>query len=484
MSTRTAGLLSPADPPSSRAALDRVHRYLYEELGPRCGSAGAGLARARALFGALGEPQDRFRAVHVAGTAGKGSVSTFVARLLRAHGFRVGTHLSSHVYSLLERFQIDGEPAPAELVDAALARIRPAVEAVHQAGHGRPSFFEITNAIAFDLFADQVDYGVIETGLGGLLDSTNTISRADKLGVITPIGRDHQDVLGATLCEVAAQQAGILPVGGRAVAARQDSPEVEDVLSAEATRRGCDLRWVDLGPPAVRAWTRPGGTELQLRGQSTLSLGLTGQHQAGNAHLALRAVEAIAARDGWSLDPDAIWLGVRSATLPGRFERRVIGRRSVVLDGAHDPMELAALVATLQDVHPGARFPWVLAFTQDEDLDDALHVVSPSASVVVATEFCSDGGDHAANASVRAELVAAAAVDRGIPTTEASRQWWRGTRCSRCTMPWRARTRTRTRTRRCRSWSVARSTRSPRSVRERRPGERRRLARGAVGSSR
>ena len=124
-------------------------------------------------------------------------MSTFVASLLRAHGFRVGTHLSPHVYCLSERFQLDGEPAEAELVGAALDRIRPAVEAVERAGHCRPSFFEVTNAIAFSLFADRVDYGVIETGLGGLLDSTNTISRPDKLAVITPIGLDHQDLLGA-----------------------------------------------------------------------------------------------------------------------------------------------------------------------------------------------------------------------------------------------------------------------------------------------
>jgi dihydrofolate synthase/folylpolyglutamate synthase len=416
MSTGTAGgLLSPAGAPASRATLDRVRRYLYEELGPQRGAAGGGLARALALFGELGHPQDRFRAVHVAGTAGKGSVSTFVASLLRAHGFRVGTHLSPHVYCLSERFQLDGEPAEAELVDAALDRIRPAVEAVERAGHCRPSFFEVTNAIAFSLFADRVDYGVIETGLGGLLDSTNTISRPDKLAVITPIGLDHQDLLGATVPEIAAQKAGILPVGGRAVAARQPSAEVDDVLSAAAARRGCALRWVDTGPHAVQAATGPGGTELRLRGQPSLSLGLTGRHQAGNAHLALRAVEAMAGRDGWALDADAIWLGMRSAALPGRFERRVIAGRTAILDGAHNPMKLAALVATLHEVYPGARFPWVLAFKQDKDLDAALRVVAPAASVVVATRFCTGGGDHPAGASIPAERLAAAAADRGIP---------------------------------------------------------------------
>ncbi|MGY1661176.1 bifunctional folylpolyglutamate synthase/dihydrofolate synthase [Geodermatophilus sp. SYSU D00705] len=406
--------MAPVAAPASPAALERVHRYLYEELGPQRGPAGAGPTRARALFRALGDPQDRFRAVHVAGTAGKGSVSTFVASLLRAHGFRVGTHLSPHVYSVLERFQLDGQPAPAELVDAELDRIRPAVEMVERSGHGRPSFFEVTNAIAFGLFADRVDHGVVETGVGGLLDSTNAISRADKLAVITPIGLDHQDLLGPTLEEIAAQKAGILPIGGRAVVARQPGAGVADVLTAEAVRRGCGLRWVDTGASAGPARTGPGGTELRLPGRPPLPLGLTGRHQAGNAHLALRAVEAIAARDGWALDADAVRLGLRSATLPGRFERREVAGRPVVLDGAHNPMKLAALVATLREVHPGARFPWVFAVKQDKDLRAALRVIAPTASLVVATQFSTAQGDHAAGTSVPAERVARAAAECGI----------------------------------------------------------------------
>ena len=166
----------------------------------------------------------------------------------------------------------------------------------------------------------------------------------------------------------------------------------------------------------MRAETGPGGTELFLRGRRPMSLGLTGRHQAGNAHLALRAVEALAARDGWALDADAVWLGLRSATLPGRFERRVIAGRPVVLDGAHNPMKLAALVATLHEVYPGARFPWVLAFKQDKDLDGAMRVIAPVAANVVATEFRTDGGDHPAGSSIPAERIAAAAAERGILT--------------------------------------------------------------------
>ena len=180
------GLGATAGPKSS-LALDCVRRYLYEELGPRP-AHGGGLTRARALFTMLGNPHDAVASVHVAGTAGKGSVVAFIAALLRAHGFRVGAHSSPHVYSLLERFQIDGRPVAADVLLDELTRIRPAVEAMDRDTYGRPSFFEVTNAMAFGIFADRVDYSVIETGLGGLLDSTNTISRPDKFAVITPIG--------------------------------------------------------------------------------------------------------------------------------------------------------------------------------------------------------------------------------------------------------------------------------------------------------
>jgi dihydrofolate synthase/folylpolyglutamate synthase len=105
---------------------------------------------------------------------------------------------------------------------------------------------------------------------------------------------------------------------------------------------------------------------------------------------------------------------MRSATLPGRFERRVIAGRTAVLDGAHNPMKLAALVATLHEVYPGARFPWVVAFKQDKDLDGAMRVIAPVATNVVATEFRTDGGDHPAGSSIPAERIAAAAVASGI----------------------------------------------------------------------
>ena len=419
-STRAADRSALSDPALSDPALNQVTEFL-SRLGPwrqTRPDRAEGFERASAFFQMLGNPQDAVPTVHVAGTAGKGSVVAFVAGLLRAHGFRVGAHSSPHVYSLAERFQIDDQPVNPELLLRALAAIRPVAENMGESRYGPPSFFEATNAIAFHAFADQVDYSVIEAGIGGRYDSTNTITRGDKLAVITSIGLDHTEILGSTLAEITAQKAGILPVGGRAVVARPQCNEVAAALRTEQVRRGCAVELVDVATAVADAITTGSGTTMRLPRHSRWPLGLVGRHQAGNAQLAVRAVAAIATWDGWTLDEQAIANGLRSVRLPGRFERRTLSDgRPVILDGAHNPIKLSALVDTLHELHPGARFPWVVAFKQDKDLAAAMQIIAPAASSIVATEFHAATGDHPAGVSIAPERVAAAAARSGVPVT-------------------------------------------------------------------
>ncbi|MCE0762034.1 hypothetical protein LWC35_03775 [Pseudonocardia kujensis] len=391
-------------------------RYLYA-LTPAAPAGGAGrpvgTARARRLLRLLGDPQEAAPAVHVAGTAGKGSVCTFVAELLRAHGFTVGSHLSPHAYSLRERFRIDGRPASRELLVAELDRVRPAVAALERSGHGRPSFFEVTNAVAFGLFADRVDYSVIETGIGGRHDSTNVIGRRDKLAVLTAIGLDHTEVLGEDLPGIAAQKAGIIAHGGRVVSAR-NGPEIDEVVAGTAARRRAGLAVVDTAAAVGAAVTERHTTVLRTADGGRLPLGLTGRHQAGNALLALRAVEELACRDGWWIDADAVRQGLARAALPGRFERRSYAGRTIVVDCAHNAMKLAAVAETLAQVDPGRRATWVLALKPDKRLDEAVRAMAPAAGLVVATEFATEGGDHPPVRSRPADEVAAAARAAGL----------------------------------------------------------------------
>jgi dihydrofolate synthase / folylpolyglutamate synthase len=384
-------------------AIEALSDYLHDRPSFRAtGRPARGPDQARRLLRTLGDPQDSFPAVHVAGTAGKGSVTTFVAALLTAHGFAVGAFLSPHAHTILERFQLRGVPVAADVAMRHLADVAAAVCEIERRDGGRPTFFEVATALAYRIFeGENVDYAVIETGLGGLLDATNTITRRDKVAVLTTIGLDHTEVLGSTLAEIAAQKAGILPREGRAFAARDRSARVVDVIAAEARRRRCELQLVNTAEYSRAASVGPDGTVLRMPGGPALPLGLHGRHHAGNAALVLRVVEALAERDQWEIDLDAVRAGLGRARLPGRFERRVWKGRPVVLDSAHNPIKIAAVVAALRDVHPGRRLPWVLALRQDKDLGGVLDAIAPVASVVVATEFCTDDGDHTAATSAR-----------------------------------------------------------------------------------
>src|SRR5688572_622401 len=178
------------------------------------------LDRMQALLAFLGDPQEKLRVVHIAGTSGKTSAAYFVRGLLQASGARTGLTISPHMVSLAERVQIAGAPVS----DAAFVQyIHDFLPLVEKSGL-QPSYFEIIIALAFWVFAhEDVDFAVIETGLGGLLDATNTVRRADKVCVITDIGLDHTDILGETIPEIAAQKAGIIQPGNIVVVQNQQS---------------------------------------------------------------------------------------------------------------------------------------------------------------------------------------------------------------------------------------------------------------------
>lgn len=385
--------------PASPAARARVERILLGELWMP--GAGSGAERAAELLGLLGDPQDQVPVVHIAGTAGKGSVAGFLTAVLTAHGFRVGTHVSPHVHDVLERFQLDGTPAPAELVLPALEAVRGAGLRLSAADCGPPTFPEVAAATAFRLFADRpVDYAVVETGLGGLLDATNTVTRSDKLALLTTMGLDHTAVLGSTIAEIATQKAGILPRDGVCLAL-PSGPESDSAVLLRAERRRCSVRFVD--PDDVDALVPP-----------DRALGLPGEHQRANAALAVRAAAVLAGRDGWDLDADLTAAALAGLRMPGRFEERATVCGPVVLDGAHNPIKLAALRRSVETRFPGRPVGWVLSLKQDKDLPAALRALAPG-QVVVATRYAERAGRPG---PVEARTLAEAALAAGARVAE------------------------------------------------------------------
>ncbi len=365
---------------------------------------GGGWARAAALLAELGDPQDEVPVVHVAGTAGKGTVAAGIAAAATRPDCRVGLHLSPHVYDLRERFSVDGHWCSPDQVAALLAAVLPAARRVADSAHGPPTYYEVTLAMALVHFVRQrCDLVVLETGLGGRYDGTNTVTRADKLAVITRIDLDHEAVLGHSLGAIAEQKAGILTEGGEAVVLHHGVAAIDDTLAAAAAAAGCRCHLVH--PPAPE--------------QGVVA------HMLEDTALVQAAVAVLDARQGRPSDAAIVAQVVRGVKLPGRFERvRTPQGAEVVLDGAHNPVKLAALIDRLRAEHPMApdeRWPWVFGCRRDKKAPTLLamlaEVVDRDRGLVL-VQFPVAAGDVPADLSADpgelATLARAAGIDRVV----------------------------------------------------------------------
>lgn len=350
------------------------------------------LQRAQALMTALGDPQNRVPVIHLAGTSGKGSTATILAAILHAHGQRVGLGLSPHVRHLLERVQVDGTPISEAEFCRVLGTMVPAITAMQQSEWGAPSFFEILIALSYQLFAEEgVDVVVMETGLGGRFDATNTVTRRDKIALFTSIDFDHTDLLGTTLDKIAAQKAGIIQPGNRVLTYLQ-STDAQRVIEAECAAQEAQLTLFDpeLALHAIALYpthvtfdlTLPEGK--QLRG---LHLALTGAHQAENAGLAITAAQLFLRGMGRDLDERGLRHALTQLTLPGRMDQRTWRDVRIIIDGAHNPQKMHALMDALTALYPGQRFIFVVALKQGKDHKTILAQLLPLAVHLVLTRF-------------------------------------------------------------------------------------------------
>lgn len=281
------------------------------------------LERMGQLMERLGNPQNAYKVVHVAGTSGKTSTAYFMQGLLQNAGQKTGLTVSPHIQSITERIQIDGQPISDEAFIGYLNTLLQKLEGTNL----QPTYFELLMALAYLVFREEkVEYAVIETGLGGLLDATNVVTRAHKLCVITDIGLDHTDVLGKTVGEIAKQKAGIVQPGNVVVVQHQDAA-VEEIITTEAKQRGAS------GVKLVDTSTRQ--KNLPLFQQRNWAVAVTAY-----AHLAVR--DTLLAIDQLPLSD------IATHHPPGRMEIFKVGNKTIILDGAHNPQKLHALVASLQ----------------------------------------------------------------------------------------------------------------------------------------
>ncbi len=372
-----------------------------------------GLETITELLSRLGNPQDKIRIIHVAGTNGKGSATAFLASILAMEGYRVGRYISPAVFSYRERIQITGKTAsqtgkitglgnaepeqlPEKEADNAetellstdfiteqgvcdtIQVIKPLCEVMVADGLSHPTSFELETAMAMLYFyQEQVDFAVIEVGLGGRLDATNTVKQP-VCSVITSISMDHMQYLGDTLEKIAGEKAGIMKAG-RPVITSNTKEEVLRVLTAAAKEKGAPLTLADSAKAEVLSIT-PDKTSFRYEGEE-YGIRLLGRHQISNGVLALSAAQVIR-QCGYHLSDAAIKQGLLQASWSGRFE--VIAQKPYfIIDGAHNEEAALRLKEAIETYFTGKRLIFVIGVFADKDYRTILQLTAPLASLII-----------------------------------------------------------------------------------------------------
>lgn len=336
------------------------------------------LDRMRELLARAGNPHHGLRCVHIAGTKGKGSTAAMTARILRAAGRRVGLYISPHLVDFRERIRIGDALIGEDEFARLMTEVRPTVEAM-RAGGMTPTFFEVLTLAALLWFRRQaVDIAVLETGMGGRLDATNVV---EPLAVgITTLALDHTVELGETLALIAAEKAGIIKPGTPVVSAPQ-APEAAAVIARTAAGQGSPLYRVGVEirilPGAEFVQNRQRFTVAGRLGTYDLECPLLGDHQQINAALAVGLAECLR-EAGEPVTADAIREGIARVEWPGRLQ--VLRERPLVLlDGAHDPAAVEALLAALDRYFAGRPRTYLLSFLREKDWRMMLRQLAPTA---------------------------------------------------------------------------------------------------------
>jgi dihydrofolate synthase/folylpolyglutamate synthase len=355
------------------------------------------LAHMRVLLAALGHPENRFPAVLVAGTNGKGSTAATLASILQASGLKTGLYTSPHLVRINERICLNSEP----IADDDFALLHDVVDrtAERLVGEGdlpwHPSFFETLTAMAFEYFArNRPDLVVLEVGMGGRLDATNVVE--PRLSIITDIALDHQKYLGNTVAKIAREKAGIIRPGGIVVTLPQ-LPEANDVIGNAILNAGArPVNAVPYVPPTIGQWPVVGGQRqryaLDVRGVTIqVESPLVGCHQLRNVALAIAAAEELHNQGIAGITPETIAQGIRQTRWPGRFQMVPATRDNpeYVLDVAHNPAGAWALRSTLSaaygDLESGREITMVFGVMRDKAMQEITEILFPIARHVIVT---------------------------------------------------------------------------------------------------
>ncbi|MDI6716661.1 MAG: folylpolyglutamate synthase/dihydrofolate synthase family protein [Actinomycetota bacterium] len=343
-----------------------------------------GLQKIKKVCNLLDDPQLKYPTIHITGTNGKTSTAWMIARLLMKSGLKTGCYTSPHLHSYRERISINGQMISEDDFAKSLMAIKPALEKA-KAEHGDLTEFEILTAMAFHYFAERkVDVAVFEVGLGGRWDATSVIQ--PKVAVITGIALDHTDRLGNTIEEIAWDKAHIIKQGCIAVVGNAKDGALEQIKDrCKSERAHMKLLGKDFSAYNVSIYKNK-GSHFSIDGifarYEDINLRALGKYQIGNFTMAVAALEAF---NGAAVDVNLLREAASEIICPGRFEL-VARQPMVVLDGAHNPDGLKALIEELPQFFTFSNLLVVLAISNDKDIKNMLRLLENHASLIIFTK--------------------------------------------------------------------------------------------------
>ena len=360
----------------------------YEQIpGISYAQPGYNLRHVEELLNRMGNPQLAARTIHIAGTKGKGSVAAMTAQVLSSSGYKTGRYTSPHLHNLRERITIDGGLISEAEFAAAMGEVKPFIESMkHDTSFRQLTYFEALTALAFAHFEKkQVDFQVLEVGLGGRLDATNVVAHP-AVCIITSISLDHTQILGNTLEEIAREKAGIIKPGCWAVISPQPE-EAASVISnichrkkAKIVQVGRDVTWHKIGGDLRQQSLVIEGTTSKYR----VSIPLLGDFQLENAATAVGALEVLAS-EGLAISAADIAQGLAQVRWPGRFQI-LQEHPAVLIDGAHNVASMKRLVSNLKAYFPRKRILLVFGTSCDKDIPGVVNELVPLSPQVIVTQ--------------------------------------------------------------------------------------------------
>lgn len=344
-----------------------------------------GLERTCRLLEILGSPQKKLKLIHIAGTNGKGSTTAMITKVLRGVGYKVGMYTSPYLEEFEERIQINGENICKVTLVSLLEQVKIAIDKVIEEGYEHPTEFEIITALMFlHFYNEKVDYGVIEVGLGGRLDSTNVLT--PKVSVITSISLDHMNILGDNLKDIAREKAGIIKEGVPVILYPQEK-EAEEVILKTAKEKNSKVHFVKReNGKLIDINYEELYQKVQIEGCKntyTINLPLLGEHQILNLGVALNTIEALFEIENIQLDKNLVEKSLEDVKWIGRLE--VLERKpTILIDGAHNIAGIKALRKNVQKYFKYNKIYLLLGILADKQVKEMIEEITPMAEKVYA----------------------------------------------------------------------------------------------------